>query len=1388
MPIPVTDLISTTSPTDTYATHDSSLGKGGHQSVESYNDMLLITPERRTGGMQVHVRETDKLYKLNPSSQNWKTISSSVVITGSTLLDQLPNKTVGMFAFAADTNVMYQLEDDLVTWTAQDSTIPSFYIKTVATLTDRNNLIESDRYLNMIVKVNSDSSYYRLQGFSYNSAGQFINNDFDWVSLNFDEDLFVVDNLLDLTGIAPAEFWPGRKVFVINETLYVELSRSGNEWSEIPINEVPYYIISSQSDFFTVPSFYRRSGLLVFVEDETKLYTRNLDNTAWVAVTADSIPGDSAYQVAVNNGFVGTEQEWLNSLVGRGITATILSPTGDLEIEYTDGTIVNVGTVRGDKGDDGVSVVNIELYDDPLSPGTVYFITELSDGRVLQTQNAISGYNGASIADMYIENNLIYVTLSDGSMLSPVPVTGLTPISIVDVRIENGDLIIEYSNGVTESAGSAENLQGRGLLQVALQEGLLKVEWTDDPGVLETIGTVNSVVNMQVIDGELFVTYATDTSTPVKLTDLVGITGAYLNVNDELVFTTTRDAPNNEINIGPVANIKGETGESVQSVSLVGNDLIFTLTDGTVLDPIPVTGLTPISIDSARIENGDLIFGLTNGSEINAGLVDDLQGRGISQTSIVNGQLYVYYDDDPLVSVLVGDVPGIASTTLTGGELFVSYTTAPAVQVKVGDINTLESAVIINGILTFTYSNGTTEDVGLIRSIVSMTVTPEGDLSVVYSDGTSGDLGNILGPQGPRGYNITGATVNTGGFLEVFTNDPENPVYQAGFVRTTIQNLIGQTPLFEANSGQTDFLVEHDSVNVIVFVNGVMLSPDQYNLDTPDRVVLLTPATAGDDVRIITYVAGGPSLTGRGIFNVLEDNGVYTITLEDGSPIIIDTNTPVDPTTLPPGIDNIVVQPNGDIQVFLTDGTNFIAGSANNAVNITSAEVDANGDLLIYTTDVANSPINAGSVLSGLQIQSAEVDVNGHLIFTTTGGTTFDAGPAANYVTGANITPVGELILNMSIGNDINAGSVRNPLLGMISDTIAFAGQTEFVAEHNGYDVVVYANGVALSKDRVDLTDPTKVVLLDPRESGDIVKIMMLYTATVSATTIAGADLAENNTYYGKDNEGNLGFLPVTNIKISQPFDFIATAGQIDFFVNHNGVVEVIKNGIYLMSTQYTFPNFSRVRLTVPANAGDNIRINVLAAPVATDGLTFDNYVRFKYLTNVGGGAALRGAWRPRAINTIATSTIAGTAIDRSNMILPAGTYYIRGWAAANSVGAHAIRLYNVTGNDELLVGESVFSGQYPNNDSYQNLNAPQIPNSHAPIDGYFTLSVQSAIQLQHRVLVDRFVNSGFGAVGSGFAAISAPSTGSAPGTSNVLQEGLGMPATLIDMQIWRVG
>ena len=49
------------------------------------------------------------------------------------------------------------------------------------------------------------------------------------------------------------------------------------------------------------------------------------------------LKGLSAYELAVKNGYVGTEEEWLESLIGKGIDSVELTEDGYLTLTFTKG-------------------------------------------------------------------------------------------------------------------------------------------------------------------------------------------------------------------------------------------------------------------------------------------------------------------------------------------------------------------------------------------------------------------------------------------------------------------------------------------------------------------------------------------------------------------------------------------------------------------------------------------------------------------------------------------------------------------------------------------------------------------------------------------------------------------------------------------------------------------------------------------------------------------------------------------------------------------------------------------------------------------------------------------------------------------------------------------
>ena len=82
-----------------------------------------------------------------------------------------------------------------------------------------------------------------------------------------------------------------------------------------------------------------------------------------IAEGIETAQGKSAFEIAVENGFVGTVEEWLESLVGakgdpgkdgKSITSTEINESGELVLTYSDGSTDNVGVVKGADGTDYV--------------------------------------------------------------------------------------------------------------------------------------------------------------------------------------------------------------------------------------------------------------------------------------------------------------------------------------------------------------------------------------------------------------------------------------------------------------------------------------------------------------------------------------------------------------------------------------------------------------------------------------------------------------------------------------------------------------------------------------------------------------------------------------------------------------------------------------------------------------------------------------------------------------------------------------------------------------------------------------------------------------------------------------------------------------------------
>lgn len=107
-------------------------------------------------------------------------------------------------------------------------------------------------------------------------------------------------------------------------------------------SEIPESSTHGRIDIFTIT--YTDGTTSTFQVENGKNGTPGQDG-------ADGEQGKSAYEIAVENGFEGTEEEWLESLKGEqgkpgvSIFQTFVNDNGELIIVFTDGSIKNVGQI-----------------------------------------------------------------------------------------------------------------------------------------------------------------------------------------------------------------------------------------------------------------------------------------------------------------------------------------------------------------------------------------------------------------------------------------------------------------------------------------------------------------------------------------------------------------------------------------------------------------------------------------------------------------------------------------------------------------------------------------------------------------------------------------------------------------------------------------------------------------------------------------------------------------------------------------------------------------------------------------------------------------------------------------------------------------------------------
>ncbi len=1110
----------------------------------------------------------------------------------------------------------------------------------------------------------------------------------------------------------------------------------------------------------------------------------------------------------------------LAQVSGKTVQSMVVdSVTGELIIYYTDSSEQNLGRIFGDDGATGAGVLDLQLYPDPGSPGDVYLQTTLTNGIVLRTRDSLKGWDGKGLDSAYISNNHIHFVLDDGlgTELTPIPVNGLTAISITGANIVAGELIFNLSDGGTLTAGIAEDLAGRGITsatitnsnlilkysdapdvpvdlgrvvgdsvvgtevregnlffqlasgteldagsaaalagvgvdEVKLEDGKLKIKYSNSPTFVD-LGGVDGVASLRVVDGKLVYAKSSAPNLDIEIATFSSILGMEV-VGNELFALTNQPAPNDRINLGPVANLKGDPGVGISTAVIANNVLTLTLTNNAEID-LPVGGLAPVVITGARYDSvaDEIFFILGDGSEVSSGIKEDMRGEGLNRVEMsATGVLTVYYDRAPTVGVELATIKYLTEFYVENGKIWAKYNTAPTTPVELGTILGVSKIVSEAGVIKVKYTDGTESTLGELKGIKSVTVDNAYNLVITYSDNSTHNAGLVRGTPGADGASIIGAVIDGSGDLILSTSKGET--INAGQARIDIDNIIGSVKRFVATAAQAVYNVAH-SGEAAVFVDGVLAADSRLDLSAGDSIRFDPPFVGGEQVVVMAFAPTGSVITGKGVQGVTEVSpGVFEVELENGVKYSINTVTPIDPDALPPKITGMTIDQTSHLIITFSDETTIDAGFTANANSITTAKVNPSGDLILTLTDLTT--INCGSVMSNLAISNAVIDENGHLIITMNSGGVFDSGVTGAYVVSAAIDANdGHLRLTLNTGTIVDAGAVVNPLLGTFIDVIAFEGQTEFSAMHAGHRVLFFANGILLNESRLNLTDPTKVITLTPRKDQDVIRIVLMSTGGVFVKGLESEALAQDNTYYGKVG-GVVGFHPVGALKVATPLDFVANPGQTVFNnIPHTGMVEIFKDG-QLVTTGFQTPP-EKVIFTVPLVGGELIRINSLSAPKQLGAFVKSNYCRVANSTYENGGSFTGKTWLGRQLNVLEDNAL-GAMLNKNNIILPAGTYYIRGWVANFGIQANATRLYSNNERKVLLNSAVQYSEGM----------------SKTFMEGYFTLGVQSSIALQQYGLksVGTF---GLGKCGDGTAGAAAA------------QQAMGLPMTHCELNLWKV-
>jgi len=786
----------------------------------------------------------------------------------------------------------------------------------------------------------------------------------------------------------------------------------------------------------------------------------------------ESLEGKSAYQIAVDSGYKGTESEWLASLKATSDnTANIknakFNSKGELILTLSDDTTINLGVAVGADGKDGAAGKNG---------------VDGKDGKDGQNgtpgKDGVDGKDGVSISEASIngEGQLI-LTFTDGKSFNLDKVVGAkgeAGIGIANSKInEQGELVLTYSNGQEANLGK--------VLGAAGKDGQDGAPGKDGNAIISTV--INNA-------GELVVTYSNGTSDNLGV--VVGADGKDgadgqdgADGKDGINGTNGADGKDGKDGVNGTNGkdgVDGKDGVGVSSAQINSSgELVLTYSNGQISTLGKVIGAD--GKDGVNGTNGKDGKDGADGKDGKDGVdgtngKDGKDGISIAKSEINSkGELVITYSNNEVenLGVIVG-ANGKDGVNGADGKDGVNGADG-----KDGDDGEdgkdgvgIEDIKIVNGNLSITLTNGTTMDLGNIKgadgkdgtngtdgkdgtdgvdgkdgiSVTGAEINAANELVLTFSDGTDKNLGVVVGADGKDGQNGTNGT------------DGVNGTDGRGIKKTEV-NAIGELVITYTDDTT-------DNLGVIISDNGgagtgAIAPRIQINASTNEWEI----STDGGE----TYVSTGVKATGA-----------------DGK----DGSDGADGKDGANGISVIGANINGEKELVLTfsDGTEKNLGVVVGADGKDGADGQdgADGKDGINGTNGADGKDgekgeDGTDGKDGVGISGAAIESNNHLVLTLSNGDTIDVGVVVgadgkNGVDGEdgkdgadgedgkdgvgikNVTVSEEGILTVTLDNDtiFTLGNIRG------KDGIGIA-KTEINAE--GKLVITYTDNQVVTLDKV---------------------------------------------------------------------------------------------------------------------------------------------------------------------------------------------------------------------------------------------------------------------------------------------------------------------------------